>query len=702
MKDRITIAIPVYNETDAVIPLIKKVISLNLNIEIIMVDDGSTFPKTKKILQTIKHDYPDVRVIHNTTNQGKSRSVLTALEQARGNIFVILDADGELDPEGILDLYSVIKKTKCDLVNGTRVVAARKSLKTHTNYLTRIAKKIIRWGFILFYGASVDDVLSGYKMFRTNIFNSKSFKSKRFGLETEMIAKALKEKVRIRQIDVRYSPRTYKQGKKINILDSIEMIKILLTLSGRYQVLIEISIVMTIIVSSFFLYTHTLNFFHTTDALPNTLASINFLQNKRLDFTSMEPLLKEKDLIGISISNNNGIIFPKTPPILSILSTPWIFLINKWYGVGVIDLAHVFDNNYVQYIGKITASIYSAFSLGIIYATLRRLKYTRDISIVATTIGILGTGYFNTISQANWSHAFSVFFISLYLVIVIGKAGILRYFICGLLMAILVHIRISNIFFLTILPIYAYMEKKLRVRTLTAYISGFLIAYVTYVVWQRNLGVPYGYSSEIMFSLREITPKLFILNFMSILFSYNYGLFYYSPILLLIFFSYLRKNNMTKALLSTLILLTIFASIWWMWTGGMSLNARLLSEGLPICIILLAASIASLWHLQGFRALVVVLTAISLYTNVLTTYMMDYSWHDTYLERGGHRSQVHNAWVHNPTLLSYLASRQYVTVVKLQKKEDGLYENVRVYRPSLVYRGLPKLYDNSQKIIAYE
>ena len=63
-----------------------------------------------------------------------------------------------------------------------------------------------------------------YKAFRTEVLNDLSLKSNRFGFEPEFTMKIAKRKLRIYEVPISYSGRTYQEGKKINWKDGVAAI----------------------------------------------------------------------------------------------------------------------------------------------------------------------------------------------------------------------------------------------------------------------------------------------------------------------------------------------------------------------------------------------------------------------------------------------------------------------------------------------
>lgn len=97
----ITYAIPCYNSAEYMDACIESILACNRpdDIEIIIVDDGSTKDNTLEKAQTWESTNPGVvRAIHQE-NGGHGAAVMTGLEHARGTYFKVVDSDDWLDNE---------------------------------------------------------------------------------------------------------------------------------------------------------------------------------------------------------------------------------------------------------------------------------------------------------------------------------------------------------------------------------------------------------------------------------------------------------------------------------------------------------------------------------------------------------------------------------------------------------------------------
>ncbi len=100
LKDypKVTIAVPAYNEESTITHTLASLLSLDYpsnKLEIIVVDDGSkdnTFYEVKKFIKE-KDKKGLIKIIRHKRNKGKGHALNTALSQAHGEYFVVMDAD---------------------------------------------------------------------------------------------------------------------------------------------------------------------------------------------------------------------------------------------------------------------------------------------------------------------------------------------------------------------------------------------------------------------------------------------------------------------------------------------------------------------------------------------------------------------------------------------------------------------------------
>ncbi|QSX74130.1 glycosyltransferase family 2 protein [Lysobacter arenosi] len=100
---QLSVVVPVFNERDNVAPLVHEITAAlrgRTDFEIVYVDDHSR-DDTLQVLQALKAEVPELRVIHHVTQSGQSTAVRNGVKAARGTWIATLDGDGQNDPADI-------------------------------------------------------------------------------------------------------------------------------------------------------------------------------------------------------------------------------------------------------------------------------------------------------------------------------------------------------------------------------------------------------------------------------------------------------------------------------------------------------------------------------------------------------------------------------------------------------------------------
>lgn len=206
--------IPVYNEKNTLLDIIKRVEAVPIEKEIIIVDDFST-DGTREIMKGINS--PDIKIYYHPHNRGKGAAIRTAIPHATGDIVLIQDADLEYDPMDYPRLIEPILDGRADVVYGSRF------LGTHRAFLFwhYIGNKFLSFLTNLLYNTMLTDMETCYKVFRSDVIKGLNLKSDRFQVEPEITAKVFKKGYKVFEVPISYAGRDFKEGKKITWRDGI-------------------------------------------------------------------------------------------------------------------------------------------------------------------------------------------------------------------------------------------------------------------------------------------------------------------------------------------------------------------------------------------------------------------------------------------------------------------------------------------------
>ncbi len=222
---KLSVLIPVYNEERTLEEVVRRVRSIELPKEIILVDDGSK-DRSREILTQLQKETeraPDplneIRVFLQPHNQGKGAAIKVALDHARGEVIIIQDADLEYDPHDYPALLEPIERGLADVVYGTRFAgggAHRVLFFWHS-----LGNRMLTLVSNMLTNLNLSDMEVGYKMFRAEVLKSIRLESNRFGFEPEVTLKLAKKGYRFYEVPISYHGRTYQEGKKITWKDGV-------------------------------------------------------------------------------------------------------------------------------------------------------------------------------------------------------------------------------------------------------------------------------------------------------------------------------------------------------------------------------------------------------------------------------------------------------------------------------------------------
>jgi len=213
---QISIIIPTYNESENIVKIlssIREILPKNIPTQTIVVDDNSPDGTGKIVDEYLKNVKKiannTIEIIHRKAKDGLGSAILKGIQQAKGDMIVVMDSDFSHPPQIIPKLIESIKKYQYDIAVASRYTSGGKiqgwSLKRKlmSKFATIIAKKGL--------GIETNDPMSGFFAFKKNIIKELNIDAIGYKILLEILVKT--KNVTIKEIPYTFQDRELGNSK---------------------------------------------------------------------------------------------------------------------------------------------------------------------------------------------------------------------------------------------------------------------------------------------------------------------------------------------------------------------------------------------------------------------------------------------------------------------------------------------------------
>lgn len=221
----VSVVMPVYNEQETVATVAARVLAQECVAQLVMVDDCSTDATPARLAEIAARE-PRVVVLRHGVNRGKGAALRTGFGAVTAPVVLIQDADLEYHPAEYAKLIRPILDGEADAVFGSRFVGGDAHRVLYFWHMA--GNRLLTLLSNMRTNLNLTDMECGHKAFLADRLREMHLTEDGFGIEPELAAQAARRQLRIYEVGVTYSGRTYAEGKKITWRDGLRALWVIL------------------------------------------------------------------------------------------------------------------------------------------------------------------------------------------------------------------------------------------------------------------------------------------------------------------------------------------------------------------------------------------------------------------------------------------------------------------------------------------
>ena len=213
---KLSVVIAAYNESENIGPLTSRLIAAldgmeDSRWELIYVIEGTD--ETRSIAQSFADRHRQIRILYNAQPSGLGAAFRKGFNAVASDTDAVITLDADLNhrPEEIPKLVRTLFERSADIVVGSRKVSG--SITEGTPWWKRVLSGSFNHWMGRLIGMPVDDLTSGYRVYRYSVLGKLSFETTGFAFLPEMLMRAHALGFRIAEEPIHFVYRTAGKSK---------------------------------------------------------------------------------------------------------------------------------------------------------------------------------------------------------------------------------------------------------------------------------------------------------------------------------------------------------------------------------------------------------------------------------------------------------------------------------------------------------